>query len=258
MSLVTNDWTVALEQRQDLSIARGSVAELAGAVRRGTDLRLYMTTDTYEETLYFQQTYAGAAEAFAGLMSHHHSYTHRGADAEQPYISLFKYDTSGTFAHIKWMLGNQVFDESLTYPYGVYRWFVCDRWRLVYEHDAAGNCIWGDLEELKAQVRQGRTLQVGIRQLFGLAQDDLAGPEHICFVATMQPLIQDGQVLSNCDLVLVGPPQWPFTWQDGLHLAMMRPSTSGEIACYLTAPGQLPCKRIAPRRAMQWMVAEKV
>ena len=65
-------------------------------------------------------------------------------------------------------------------------------------------------------------------------------------------------MLSNCDLVLVGPPQWPFTWQEGLHLAMMRPSTSGEIACYLTAPGQLPCKRIAPRRAMQWMVAEKV
>ena len=253
-----NDWVVALEQQTDLSIARGSVAAVADAVRRGADLRLYMTTETYEETLYFQQTYAGPGDAFAGLMSHHHSYTHRGADAEQPYISLFKYDASGAFSHIKWMPDNQVFDESLAYPYGVYRWFVCDRWRLVYEHDAEGNPVQGDLEELKECARQGRTLQVGIRQLFGLAQDQVAGPEHLSFVATMQPIIQEGQVLSNCDLVLVGPPQWPFTWREGLHLAMMRPSTSGEIVCYLTEPGRLPFVRRVPRRGMQWMVAEKV
>jgi len=48
--------------------------------RRGADLRLYMTTPTYEETLYFQQTYAGKGEAFAGLMSHHHSYVWDGQE----------------------------------------------------------------------------------------------------------------------------------------------------------------------------------
>ena len=255
---MANDWHLALEQQSDLAITHGSPHGVAEAVRRGADLRLYMTTETYEETLYFQQTYAGTGTAFAGLMSHHHSYTHRGSAAAQPYISLFKYDTSGTYEHIKWMPDNQVFDESAAHPYGIYRWFVCDRWRLVYEHDAAGQMVAGDLEELKELARRGRTLQVGIRQLFGLAQEQTTGPEHICFVTTMQPLIQDGHVLSNCDLVLVGPPRWPCSWKEGLHLAMLRPSTSGEIVAYMAAPGKLPFSRTLPRRAMQWLVAEKV
>ena len=101
-----NDWDVALEQNSDLSATRGSADDVALAVRRGADLRFYMTTETYEETLYFQQTYVGDGDAFAGLMSHHHSYTHRGTIPDQPYVSLFKYDTSGTFSHVKWMLGD--------------------------------------------------------------------------------------------------------------------------------------------------------
>jgi len=217
-----------------------------------------MTTENYGGTMYFQQTYSGEKDAFAGLMSHHHSYTHRGSIVEQPYISLFKYDASGTFSHIKWMLNNQVFDESQTYPYGIYRWFISDRWRLAYEHDAQGRRIAGDLEELKDHVRQGRSLRVGIRQLFGLAKDEMRGPKHISFLTTMQPLVQNGHVLSNCDFVLIGSARWPFTWQDGLHLAMMQPSTSGEIVCFAVEPGKLPFRRMTPRRAMQWLVAEKV
>jgi hypothetical protein len=252
------DWVLGLEQNADRKVVSGSPGELAAAVRRGADLRLYLTTEHYEETLYFQQTYAGGGDAFAGLMTHHHSLAHRGKIAEQPYFCLFKYDLSGRFSLLKWMLDHRTLDESADYPYGVYRWFYCDRWRPVYVHDAGGQPLFGDLEELKELVRQGRTLQVGIRQLFGLGSDDRRGPEHISFVSTMQPVIQDGQVLSNCDLVLAGPPRWPFTWKDGLHLCVMRPSTSGEIECYLTEPGRLPFRWKAPRRGMQWMVAERV
>ena len=253
-----SDWSLALEQQTDLSITSGSKADTAAAVRRGADLRLYMTTATYEETLYFQQTYAGEGEAFAGLMSHHHSYSHRGSSAVQPFVSLFKYDTSGTYSHIKWKPDSTVLDESDDYPYGIYRWYVCDRWRPVYEHDAAGTAVSGDLGELREMVREGRSIQVGIRQLFGLAADDASGPAHTCFLTTMQPLVRDGQVESNCDFVLVGAPQWPFTWEDGLHLAMMQPSTTGEINCYLVRPGKMPFAHSLPRRAMVWMVAEKV
>ncbi len=251
------NWKLALEQQTDLTITRGDVSELAGAVRRGADLRLYMTTDLYEETLYFQQTYAGKDEAFAGIMSHHHSYAHRGQDIQQPYISIFKYDTSGAYCQAKWMWGDVRVDESRAYPYGVYRWFVCDRWQAVYEHDSEGNCVDGNLEELKEHIRQGHSIQVGIRQLFGLAEDATNGPSHISFATTMQPVICDGHVQSNCDLVVLGTPQWPCTWRDGLHVAMMLPSTSGEILCFVAQPGELPFKRFIRRRAMVWMVAEK-
>ena len=186
-----SDWTLGLEQQTDLSITHGNIQELAAVVRRGADLRLYMTTEWYEETIYFQQTYAGPGNAFAGLMSHHRE------EVDQPNMSLFKYDTSGTYEQIKWLWGDVANDDGQAYPYGIYRWFFCDRWRLVYEHDADGNGLLGDRQEPVECIRAGRTIQVGIRQLFGLANDDPSGPDHISFLTTMQPLIQDGHAASN-------------------------------------------------------------
>ena len=71
---MSGEWQLALAQQTDLSIVSGSKIALADAVRRGADLRLYMTTDRYEETIYFQQTCAGEGDNCAGLMSHHHGY----------------------------------------------------------------------------------------------------------------------------------------------------------------------------------------
>src|SRR5436305_14634763 len=105
-------WRLALEQAANLRVTHGSLDVVADAVRRGADLRLYMTTETYEETLYFQQTYAGEGHAFAGLMSHHHSYMHRGTVPPQPYVSFFRYDTSGALSQVKWTPDNTVLDES--------------------------------------------------------------------------------------------------------------------------------------------------
>ena len=152
-------WELALEQSKNLGVTHGSICATAEAVRQGAHLRLFLIARGYEETLYFQQTYAGEGDAFAGLMTHHHSYAHRGSLAEQPYFSFFKYDTSGTFSQVKWMLDNRTFDESQPYPYGVYRWYVCDRWRVVYEHDADGNRLSGDLETLKEHIRAGYSIE---------------------------------------------------------------------------------------------------
>ena len=109
-------WQLALEQQADLSITDGGTAALAAAVRRGADLRVYMTTDRYEETIYFQQTYAGAGDRCAGLMSHHHGYVHHGRDVEQPNMSIFRYDTSGTFEQMKWLWGDRALNEGQTFP----------------------------------------------------------------------------------------------------------------------------------------------
>ncbi|MBM81657.1 MAG: hypothetical protein CMJ78_13845 [Planctomycetaceae bacterium] len=251
-----DQWVLSLEQNSETEVIKGSIVETADAVRRGADLRLFLIAKDYEETLYFQQTYAGEQDAFAGLMTHHHSYAHRGSLAEQPYFSFFKYDACGTFSQVKWMLDNQRFDESQAYPYGIYLWYVCDRWRVVYEHDAEGNCVAGDLDELKEHIRAGRSIKVGVRQLFGIQDDDLSGPEHISFLDIMQPLIKDGHVGANCDFILAGAPKWPFTWENALSLGMVWPWSSGEMIAHLTEPGHLPFRRTTVRRAMQWLVAD--
>ena len=248
-------WVLALEQNRKSIVTRGTVAATAEAVRRGADLRLFLIAQDYEETLYFQQTYAGEDDAFAGMMTHHHSYGHRGSLAEHPYFSFFKYDTSGTFSQVKWMLDNRTFDESQPYPYGIYRWYVCDRWRVVYEHDADGERVSGDLDELKEHLREGRSLKVGVKQWFGVQDGDPSGPEHLSFLSIMQPLIADGHVGANCDFVLSGAPQWPFVWKDGLAVGMVWPWTSGQVICHFAEPGQLPFRRTRVHRAMQWLVS---
>ncbi|MEO1996290.1 MAG: hypothetical protein ABGZ17_13560 [Planctomycetaceae bacterium] len=252
---MAHDWQLSLEQHRDLSVSCGSAAATAKAIRNGADLRLFLIAKGYEETLYFQQTYVAENEAFAGLMTHHHSHAHRGSPVEQPYFSFFKYDASGAFSQVKWMLDNATFDESQPYKYGVYRWFTCNRWRVVYENDADGNCVMGDLDELRHCVRHGRTIKVGVRQLFGIQDDDPGGPAHLSFLTVMQPLIENDHVGANCDFVLCGAPQWPFTWQDDLRVGMLWPWTSGEIVCHLVKPGHLPFRRTHVRRAIQWLVA---
>lgn len=253
---MANQWVVSLEQSSELEVMRGSAAATAQAVRNGADLRVFLIADGYEETLCFQQTYAGANDEFAGLMTHHHSYEHRGTIAEQPYFSFFKYDTSGAFSQVKWMLDNATFDENQLLPYGVYRWFVRDCWRTVYEHDENGNALSGDLNELQECIRNGCSVKVGVKQLFGIQNDDPTGPEHISFLNIMQPLIKNGEVGANCDFILSGAPQWPFAWKDGLVVGMVWPWSSGEIISHLVEPGHLPFRRTKVRRAMQWLVAE--
>ena len=187
---MTSEWRLAFEQDSDLSPVSGSAAEVTEAVRRGADLRVYLTTSTSE-----------GEEAFAGLMSHHQSYVWDGKPFNEPYVSLFKYDSTGSVSHLKWLLGDRAYDSGGRGGYGVYRWFVCDRWRLAYEHDEQGYCLAGSLTDLTESVRAGLTIRVGIRQLFGLAGDDAGGPDHHSFLTTMRPMIQDGHVLSNCDFV---------------------------------------------------------
>ena len=253
---MSDDWQLLLEQKGDLSICQGSREAVADAVRRGADLRLYMTTDQYEETIYFQQTYVGEGTRFAGLMSHHHGYVHHGKAVMQPNLSVFKYDTYGKFSQIKWLWGDIALDEGQAYPYGIYRWFACDRWRVIYEHDAAGKPIQGSLDELMGHVRSGRTIQVGIRDLFGLWDDRTDGPAHISYPATIQPLIRNGSVESNCDMVVVGAPQWPFGWAQGVHVGFIKPATTGILTCFLAEPGYLPFTRFERQRSIIWMVAD--
>jgi hypothetical protein len=255
-----NNWKMLLEQQRDGTILSGSREELADSVRRGADLRVYMTTKIYEETLYFQQTYAGETDEFAGFVSHHHSFEHRGTVSPQPYMCMFKYDGLGVHSAQKWHLGDEIIEESGREHadfYGVHRWFVCDRWRFVYEHDENGQPIAGSLDELKDEIRKGSTIGVGIRQLCGLAEDDQSGPPHISFLTAMLPFVWGDDVIMNCDPILVGPPKWPFLWNEGLHFGIVRPSTTGAIECFLAEPGKMPFERVTRRRGMQWLSATR-
>ncbi len=54
---MSGQWELALEQNPELEAVSGSAADVAAAVRRGADLRLFMEAKGYDETLRFQQVY---------------------------------------------------------------------------------------------------------------------------------------------------------------------------------------------------------
>ena len=143
-------WQTMLEQGRDMAVRSGSFAAVAAAVARGADLRLFMSTDTYgtfyEEVMNFKQTLCRPdSERFSGLGPFLSS-VHHGRDIEAPFASFFNYDTcrgaleGPTHSLIKWLPDGTKLDESNYDPqtpanYDVYRWFVRDRYRVVYEHE---------------------------------------------------------------------------------------------------------------------------
>ena len=80
---MSNEWVLALEQDSNLEVTQGMLLATADVVRRGPDLRFFVIARGDEETLSFQQTYVGECEAFAGLMTHHHSFVDIGSRADR-------------------------------------------------------------------------------------------------------------------------------------------------------------------------------
>jgi hypothetical protein len=285
-------WQPLLEQDQMLRVLRGSVAAAAAAVQRGADLRLYMVTDTYgtsyEEVMNFKQslwrrTPPSEDDRFSG-MGLFLSSVHHGRDITAPYLSFFNYDTcrgaleGPTHSLMKITPGGDTLDESNYEPtepanYSIYRWFVRDRYRIVYEHDADGAQLSGNKEELKACIRTGQTVRVGIWGLSGLEEVESSNSrEEISFLETAQPFIpvlsedtesffgQQGhasEVNLACDPVMVpaASATWPLSFREGLTIASLVPCTSGRIVAFLTQPSGA-FRREVRKRAMRWVVAD--
>jgi len=252
---VGSDWALALAQQQDLTVSSGDAHILAAKVRRGADLHLYVTTESYEETICFQQTIGGPGDAFAGILNHHHSFTENDVESDTPSVSVLRYDTGGTYGHVKCFSDNSCVEVDRQAPYQVYQWRINDRWRKVYENDDQGRWVSGDLEELKRSVRRGETVRLGVRDLFGLVEDERPSAPAISFGTTMQTLIRNGHIQAASDVMAIGKPIWPIRWAHGLHIARMRASTSGELVCFVASPDEMRFRRILRRRPMVWMVA---
>ena len=303
-------WQLMLSQDRNLGIVAGSFATAAAAVKRGADLRLYMVTDTYgtnyEEVMNFKQSLwrstpgptQVAEHSFSGLGPFLSS-VHHGRDISEPYASFFSYDTcrtvmqTPTHSLMKLLPDGSALDESNRDPpanYDLYRWFIRDRYRLVYEHDADGVALNGSKDELKAAVRAGQTIRVGIWQLSGLQDEHeesgaggrrpgVAKEEELSFLETTQPTIpiankesrsyvghdgHAGEVNLACDPVMIpaATATWPLDFREGLSIASLVPATSGNILAFISTPTPGGAatgprfRRTVLRRAMRWVVAD--
>lgn len=175
--------------------------------------------------------------------------------ADRPFINFFRYDTSGSYAHVKWYFDGRTENVSQAYPYGIYRWFVGKPWRTIYTHDEQGKPAAGSLGALMGAVRQGHHMRVAIRNLFGLDNENLAGPDHWAIVDIAQPCIADGHVAGTTEAILVMAASRPLDFSKPYFPGYALARTTGVVDMYLSSP-EIRFGRVKIARAMRWMIRE--
>ena len=91
--------------------------------------------------------------------------------------------------------------------YRIYRWFICDRYTVCYEHDSHGNPLAGSIDALRDAVRGGLSIKVGLLGIAALSsnhmtqgQPKLWTDNSVTFLPSLQPVIKsDGSVCMNTD-----------------------------------------------------------
>ena len=105
-------------------------------------------------------------------------------------------------------------------------------------------------------LEQNRDAEVTNGRIAGTAEAVRRGPDLRLFLIARgyEETLYFQQ--TNCDFILAGAPEWPFTWKDGIALGMVWPWASGAMISHLAESGHLPFRRTTVCRAMQWLVAD--
>jgi hypothetical protein len=208
----TSDWTCLLRLDEHRSVVSGSASELAAAVKRGADVRVYSTFDYGEhmsapgsdvglvqEMMNFGVTYWLEGGHFAGIQTTRYPANCSLGFGDYPSLSFFLVNDNGQAGIARPFLAPRKsagqgalvvapaakyhtldsYDgdtcspcENYVYEFGEYGYWVSERWEEVLAHDEQGQPTYGSLKELQDAFRAGCALKVGIRNLCA----DLAPP----------------------------------------------------------------------------------
>lgn len=195
-------WKAVYELNRARQKISGRAADLAAAVKRGADLRIYTTFDwvdhmgadhpdqgEVEETIDLRVVYVLGGEWVAALTPLRYPADAGLGFGRQPSLSFFMYNQDGRFGiarpHLEAPSDQQgppdfgphyhVIDchdaqtrspsHNATYDFNCYRWLVRDDWRQVLSHDEHGEVIDGSLEALIDAFRMGCSVKIAVRNL---------------------------------------------------------------------------------------------
>ena len=196
-------WVCAYELDRRRERVTGETTDLAAAVRRGADVRIYTSFDwldhmgpehpdqgEVEETIDLRVVYLLQDGWVAALTPLRYPADAGLGFGREPSLSFFMYNQSGQFG-----IARPYFDRSLArselplefgrcyhlidwhdrgtcspshnavYEFNCYRWLVRDDWREVLSHDASGEVVSGSLQALVEAFRMGSSVKVAVRDL---------------------------------------------------------------------------------------------
>jgi len=198
-------WNCVHELNAAREPVAGSAAELAAAVSRGADLRLYTTfgwvdhmgtehpdQGEVEESIDLRVTYLLRGDWVAALTPLRYPADAGMGFGKQPSFSFYMYNQDGQFGIARpsldplqqlpdsprppdfgphyhlldWHAGStRSPSHNAVYDFNCYRWIVRDDWREVLSHDDRGEAVSGSLEALIDAFRAGCSVKVGVRDL---------------------------------------------------------------------------------------------
>ncbi len=287
------EWTCALELDDRRRVVAGSTAELAAAIRRGADVRCYTTFDygehmsapnagvgLIEEMMNFGVVYRLGDDHAAGIQTTRYPANCSLGFQPLPSLSFFLCNDNGESGIARpcverqssALVADEVPDkyvrldsadgdtlspcENYTYDFGVYRWWVRERWELVLAHDSQGAPLSGSLECLQEAFRAGRDLKVGVTDLCAeLVPEGATAIDHEVFVE-MGPIYNhrdQGFLGGESQPVVRVAPGVPLRYRSGgWSFGWLLPRTDGIVHHLVIDPYTRAFNRAQTRCAIRW------
>lgn len=289
-------WSCALQLSPSRDTVEGSAESLCEAIRRGADLRVgtafkhgehidTASTDNQlvQEQMDFRVVYLLDDRWTAGIENLRMPVSLPDDFGPRASMSFFMYNQDGHQAVARPYLDGGVgetgtkdpnmpkmhihdeFDGNTSapstnfiYDFETYRFFVRDSWREVLAHDAQGNVVHGDVNELAALCESGHEVKVAIRSLC----DDLATPDaekidHEVFVhlGPCYYYTQDQRLMGGANPVVRVRPSLPLGYASrAWDFGWLFPHTDGLLNRWLCDPFTLKFAKSKTHCAMRWFV----
>jgi len=270
----------------------GSAADLAAAVGRAADLRIYTEfrhdehiepgspcRELVREVSDFRVTYLVERAWTAGIMSLRQPVALPDGFGPRPSMSFFLYNQDGTQAvarpHLDG-LGTQTWPTfadmprfhldgyhdpetaapsyNFVYDFDTYGFHVCDDWREVLHHSDTGEVISGSIDALAGAFARGYDVKVGID---GLCLDLGGGAEHMVFVQTGPGYYYTDRKLFIAEThpVVRARPAVPMRYGSrAWDFGWLIVRTDGKVARLLVDPYTLRFVRSEARHPVRWFV----
>ena len=287
---MSNRWKSVYELDSGRKAVAGSQQDLACAIRKGADLRIYTEfrhnehidpesgcDELVQEVSEFAVTYLVDDRWSAGIMSLRQPVALPEGFGPRPSMSFFLYNEDGQQAvarphldgqgpqpHPDYLMPKyhlqQRQDEdtnapsrNFIYDFESFRFCVSDEWEEVFHHSETGEPIYGSIDRLAAEFAKGRELKVGIRDLCR----DWGGPSHEVFVMAGPGYYYTGRkfFLAETHPVVRVKPGIPMLYEPrGWDFGWLIPRTDGVVSMWIVDPYTLQFRRCESRNAIRWFV----
>lgn len=154
--------------------------------------------------------------------------------------------------------GTNAPSHRFVYDFDYYRFFVAERWREAYSHDADGSSTGGSLDDLVSAVDRGSEVKIAVSGLcddLAAASNPVTRHEVFIHVGPCYYYARRKHLVAAANPLVRVAPRVPLTYRSaGWDFGWILARTDGHVARWLCDPYSLKFTRSSTRHAIRWFV----